>query len=80
MLLISLCPVSPDQTLPELFIFNELCAFKDESGPCKALIDRYFFNIDTNRCEIFEYGGCGGNDNNFETLEKCEEACVVSGQ
>lgn len=67
-----------DQTLPELFIFNELCAFKDESGPCKALIDRYFFNIDTNRCEIFEYGGCGGNDNNFETLEKCEEACVVS--
>ncbi|XP_038576005.1 tissue factor pathway inhibitor a [Micropterus salmoides] len=63
---------------PELFIFSELCALKDEPGPCKAIKDRFFFNIDTGRCELFEYGGCGGNANNFETLEACEETCVVS--
>ncbi|KAM4731123.1 tissue factor pathway inhibitor a [Anableps anableps] len=59
-------------------IFNELCALKDESGPCKAIKDRYFFNVNLGSCELFEYGGCGGNANNFETLEECEESCVVS--
>ncbi|XP_063744596.1 tissue factor pathway inhibitor a isoform X4 [Eleginops maclovinus] len=67
-----------DGAPPELFIFNELCALKDEPGPCKAIKDRFFFNVDTGGCELFEYGGCGGNDNNFETSEACEETCVVS--
>nr|XP_046260112.1 tissue factor pathway inhibitor a isoform X2 [Scatophagus argus] len=67
-----------DEPQPELFIFNELCALKNEPGPCKAIKDRFFFNIDTGRCEPFEYGGCGGNANNFETLEACEDTCVVS--
>uniref|UniRef100_UPI003AAA4BB3 tissue factor pathway inhibitor a n=1 Tax=Centroberyx gerrardi TaxID=166262 RepID=UPI003AAA4BB3 len=63
---------------PERFIFNELCAMKDDPGHCKAIKDRFFFDIDTGRCAQFEYGGCGGNANNFETLEDCEEMCVVS--
>ncbi|XP_011610527.2 tissue factor pathway inhibitor a [Takifugu rubripes] len=63
---------------PEHLIFNELCALKDEKGPCKAIKDRFFFNVDNGHCELFEYGGCGGNANNFETLEECEETCVVS--
>ncbi|XP_040913680.1 tissue factor pathway inhibitor a [Toxotes jaculatrix] len=69
-----------DGAQPELFIFNELCALKDEPGPCKAIKERFFFNVDTGRCELFEYGGCRGNDNNFETLEACEEMCVVSDE
>ncbi|XP_070831722.1 tissue factor pathway inhibitor a [Chaetodon trifascialis] len=67
-----------DGAQPELFIFNELCALKDDIGPCKAIKDRFFFSVDTGRCELFEYGGCGGNANNFESLEACEETCVVS--
>ncbi|XP_058472251.1 tissue factor pathway inhibitor a [Solea solea] len=67
-----------DGAQPELFIFNELCALKDDPGPCKAIKDRFFFNVDSGHCELFEYGGCGGNANNFETLEACEEMCVVS--
>ncbi|XP_069010945.1 tissue factor pathway inhibitor a [Embiotoca jacksoni] len=63
---------------PELFIFNELCALKDNPGPCKAIKNRFFFNVNTGRCELFEYGGCGGNANNFQTMEACEETCVVS--
>ncbi|KAM6935063.1 tissue factor pathway inhibitor a [Xenentodon cancila] len=63
---------------PELFIFSELCALKDDPGPCKAIKDRFFFSVDTGRCELFEYGGCGGNANNFETLDECEAMCVVS--
>ncbi|TNN44648.1 Kunitz-type serine protease inhibitor bitisilin-1 [Liparis tanakae] len=64
---------------PELFIFNELCALKDDSGPCKAIKHRFFFNVDAGVCQLFEYGGCAGNANNFLTMEECEETCVVSG-
>lgn len=75
----SLCPTSANGAQAVHSIFNELCALKDEQGPCKAIKDRWFFNVDNGRCELFEYGGCGGNANNFETLEDCEETCVVSG-
>lgn len=75
-----LCPASANGAPTQRLIFNELCAFKDEQGPCKAVKDRFFFNVDHGRCELFEYGGCGGNANNFETLEECEETCVASGQ
>ncbi|XP_062312318.1 tissue factor pathway inhibitor a [Osmerus eperlanus] len=63
---------------PELFIFSEVCAFKEDEGPCKARKERFYFDIDTGRCESFEYGGCKGNANNFESLEACEETCYVS--
>ncbi|XP_034042455.1 tissue factor pathway inhibitor a isoform X2 [Thalassophryne amazonica] len=69
---------SGDGARTELFIFSELCALKDEPGPCKAIKTRYYFNIDTGQCEQFEYGGCGGNANNFASLEACQEMCIVS--
>uniref|UniRef100_A0A3Q4AQC2 Tissue factor pathway inhibitor n=1 Tax=Mola mola TaxID=94237 RepID=A0A3Q4AQC2_MOLML len=69
---------SADGAQPELFIFNELCAQRDDSGPCKAILERFFFSVETGSCEPFVYGGCGGNANNFDTLEVCEEMCVVS--
>lgn len=61
-----------------MYIFRELCALKQEPGPCKAIKLRYFFNIDTGRCETFEFGGCNGNDNNFLSKEDCEESCLVT--
>ncbi|XP_051565112.1 tissue factor pathway inhibitor a isoform X2 [Myxocyprinus asiaticus] len=60
-----------------LHIFHHSCALKKDIGPCKALKDRFYFDIDTGRCEPFEYGGCPGNANNFETLQECEEMCLV---
>lgn len=73
-------PTSADRAPHEPFSFREVCALKDESGPCKAIKERFFYNINTRKCEVFEYGGCGGNKNNFESLEECEETCVVSGE
>ncbi|XP_072541540.1 tissue factor pathway inhibitor a isoform X2 [Salminus brasiliensis] len=66
-----------DGGLPRLRIFHHSCALKKDEGPCKAVKDRFYFDIDTGRCEQFEYGGCQGNANNFESLEQCEEMCVV---
>ncbi|KAI5613449.1 tissue factor pathway inhibitor isoform 1 precursor, partial [Silurus asotus] len=63
-----------------LKIFHHWCALKKDEGPCKALIDRFYYNIETQRCELFEYGGCQGNENNFETEEQCEVMCVVKAK
>ncbi len=33
---------------------------------------RFFFNAKTGNCEQFQYGGCGGNDNRFGSIEECQ--------
>ncbi|NWU68591.1 TFPI1 inhibitor, partial [Pterocles burchelli] len=65
--------------LPPLKLGHSVCAMKVDEGPCKAIHVRYYFNIQSRECEIFEYGGCHGNENNFLTLEECQKMCVVKG-
>ncbi|NXR40817.1 TFPI1 inhibitor, partial [Zosterops hypoxanthus] len=65
--------------LPPLKLVHSFCAMKADDGPCKAIHIRYFFNIKSRKCEEFEYGGCHGNENNFLTLEECQEKCVPTG-
>jgi tissue factor pathway inhibitor len=50
---------------------------KADDGPCKALMRKFFFNIFTQQCEEFIYGGCEGNQNRFESLEECKEKCTI---
>ncbi|XP_029415096.1 tissue factor pathway inhibitor isoform X7 [Nannospalax galili] len=66
-----------DSVLPPLKLKNSFCALKVDDGPCKAMMRRFFFNIFTQQCEEFIYGGCEGNKNRFESLEECKEKCVV---
>jgi len=51
------------------------CSLPPETGPCRAVIQRYFFDSATGTCQLFIYGGCGGNANNFESLEACLSVC-----
>ena len=51
------------------------CLLPKETGPCRALIISYFFNSQTKSCEQFNYGGCGGNLNRFNSLNECQENC-----
>ncbi|KAJ8004647.1 hypothetical protein DPEC_G00138500 [Dallia pectoralis] len=67
-----------DGSQPELFIFHESCALKKDEGDCKGLIERFYFDIDTGLCKVFQFGGCKGNANNFESSEACQEMCLVS--
>ena len=54
---------------------GDACTAPAETGPCDAAFQRYFFNTATGQCEEFLYGGCGGNDNNYESLEACQKSC-----
>lgn len=65
-----------DAELPPLKLVHAFCAFKADDGPCKAMLKRFFFNVHTQQCEEFIYGGCEGNQNRFESLEECKEKCT----
>jgi hypothetical protein len=62
--------------LPDARVGDEVCSLPAVTGPCDALFMRWFHDAETGNCEIFTYGGCQGNANNFETLAACEAACV----
>lgn len=54
---------------------GDLCNLPPEIGPCLAAFLRYYYDPQSGRCQEFTWGGCGGNDNNFESLVECEQRC-----
>ncbi|XP_067430407.1 BPTI/Kunitz domain-containing protein-like [Thunnus thynnus] len=54
---------------------KELCTAPPATGPCKASFQRYFYNSTSMRCEVFIYGGCAGNQNNFKSEKECLKKC-----
>lgn len=57
------------------------CALpRAEGGPgvtCFAAVESFYHNAETKKCEMFYWGGCGGNANRFATKEECEAKCVT---
>lgn len=51
------------------------CSLPSLQGPCKAYEPRWAYNTGLKKCQSFVYGGCGGNENNFESREACEQMC-----
>ncbi|XP_078018487.1 actinia tenebrosa protease inhibitors-like [Epinephelus lanceolatus] len=58
---------------------EEICVKAPETGPCKAYIERYFYNSTSKSCEKFVYGGCLGNRNNFKDEKACMQRCHTKG-
>ncbi len=50
------------------------CYLIPETGPCEALIPRYFYDQDAGICKEFIWGGCDGVVP-FETMEDCKRGC-----
>ncbi|KAI0220595.1 Boophilin-H2 [Lamellibrachia satsuma] len=51
------------------------CGVPPVKGPCRAKLRRWHYNEKTRDCAAFQYGGCGGNRNNFKTRKACEKKC-----
>jgi hypothetical protein len=54
---------------------QDICFMPSDTGPCRAAVTRFYFNTNSAKCEMFLYGGCSGNANNFETPQDCMEKC-----
>ncbi|KAH6925249.1 hypothetical protein HPB50_002864 [Hyalomma asiaticum] len=39
----------------------------------KDALPRWWFNLETGKCEQFYHGGCGGNENRYIIQQKCEQ-------
>ncbi|EDV57658.1 hemolymph trypsin inhibitor B [Drosophila erecta] len=48
----------------------------DGFNRCLASMLRFSYYPESNSCEKFIYGGCGGNENRFGTKESCEQKCL----
>ena len=57
---------------------EDICLLPKEPGSCEALFPAFYFDSDEGECLEFNYGGCDGNDNRFDTLEECQLACGES--
>jgi Kunitz/Bovine pancreatic trypsin inhibitor domain len=57
----------------------ELCQLPANpgDGTCLQFLTRFWHNPATGACEAFNFGGCGGNANNFKTRDDCEATCGV---
>uniref|UniRef100_A0A1A7WI30 Amyloid-beta A4 protein n=2 Tax=Iconisemion striatum TaxID=60296 RepID=A0A1A7WI30_9TELE len=56
-------------------VVRDVCWANAETGPCRAMLSRWYFDRQEGRCVQFIYGGCGGNRNNFESEEYCLAVC-----
>ncbi|XP_023173050.2 kunitz-type serine protease inhibitor-like [Drosophila hydei] len=45
-------------------------------GSCQVFVSRWTYFHMTNDCRRFEFGGCKGNANRFESRKKCEDKCL----
>ncbi|XP_012495880.1 PREDICTED: WAP four-disulfide core domain protein 6A-like [Propithecus coquereli] len=62
---------------------KDICGLPQKVGPCLAYIPRWWYNKETERCSEFIYGGCQGNNNNFQSeaicMVTCQEKCKSQG-
>ncbi|XP_061682839.1 amyloid-like protein 2 isoform X1 [Syngnathoides biaculeatus] len=61
-----------DKTLHEV---KAVCTLEAETGPCRASMPRWHFDMTQRKCVLFIYGGCAGNRNNFDSEEYCMAVC-----
>ncbi|XP_051494442.1 amyloid beta precursor like protein 2 isoform X1 [Apus apus] len=69
---------SSDKAAPEKEVSSDMksvCSQEALTGPCRAVMPRWYFDPNKRKCIRFIYGGCGGNRNNFESEEYCMAVC-----
>lgn len=58
----------------------DACLLTQDQGGCLSFTMMWFFDAEKAACARFWYGGCGGNNNRFETQEECENLCLTSSR
>ncbi|RXG71265.1 PI-actitoxin-Aeq3a [Armadillidium vulgare] len=58
---------------------QNICALPKTTGNCTDYQEKYYYDIFEGKCQGFIYGGCSGNENNFNTVEECKVTCEDKG-
>ncbi|CAI4230794.1 unnamed protein product [Auanema sp. JU1783] len=66
------CKVDQSVCCPRM---QTICTQPLLMGNCDRSVRRFYYSASTRECQSFEYTGCQGNDNNFETLVDCQTFC-----
>uniref|UniRef100_A0A671XD05 Serine peptidase inhibitor, Kunitz type 1 a n=1 Tax=Sparus aurata TaxID=8175 RepID=A0A671XD05_SPAAU len=51
------------------------CTELPDSGPCRDSFTKWYYDPFQKMCFRFNYGGCSGNDNRFDSPEACIKVC-----
>ncbi|AWP15121.1 putative protein AMBP-like [Scophthalmus maximus] len=66
---------SGDDDDAPFFNGTEACKAAPDTGPCFGSVQRFYYNSSSMSCELFHYGGCLGNQNNFLSERECLQSC-----
>lgn len=56
-------------------IYTDPCLEPKEPGQCTDYSERWYYDAEDRRCHRFYFSGCGGNRNNYQSLEECSTRC-----
>lgn len=61
--------------------FVDICFMPEDAGQCQESVPKWRYDRRDGACRQFVFSGCGGNRNNFDRREDCEQTCTnVQGE
>lgn len=60
---------------PLVVIFVVRCTELPDTGSCRDSLTKWYYNPVKQECSRFNYGGCQGNENRFDSQESCMKYC-----
>lgn len=61
------------------FQLDKRCRLKPDPGPCKAAIEKYYYDPVDKECKPFTWGGCHGIVP-FDFIEECQTCLEASNK
>lgn len=56
-------------------LLADICSLPKVVGPCLDFFPRWWYDKETQACSKFIYGGCLGNNKNFQSESICKTIC-----